>query len=161
MRKFPLMAQILDFTCGAVSLASVLRAFGHAEADEARLSAELGTLRVGFTPPENVVEVAKAYGHRAEMSTGAALEDLRRSVARPGATIITWWDEDAGHYSVVENLRDNSITLMDPWLARDGTFNEMAIETFMVHWRARGSRLIYIGFETEPPRYGCPRSVRP
>jgi len=143
-RALPMIAQTLDFTCGAACLASALLAFGHADVTEIQLAEELGTLRAGFTPPENVVAMARAYGYRAEMTLGGSVADLRRAVRQGGIIIVTWWDEDAGHYSVVENLGETQITLMDPWTARHGQTNTLDLDYFLENWKARGSRIIDI-----------------
>ncbi len=144
MREIILVPQTLDFTCGAACLASALQYFGRSDASELSLAEELGTLRAEFTPPENIVALAREYGFCAEMTTGNAFKDLQSAVTKPGIIFVTWWDEDAGHYSLVQNLGEKKITLMDPWLARKGCFNELSLDFFLGCWQMRGSRIIHM-----------------
>lgn len=141
-RPLPLVAQSLDFTCGAACFASMFEHLRGHSPGEMAFAAELGTLEKGFTPPEDLLRLLGAYGFRAEMHEGASLEDLRAAWDAHEVVYVTWWDEDAGHYSLVMELGPDEIQLMDPWTAREGRPNRLALAQFLPNWRQRGARWI-------------------
>lgn len=142
LRPFPLVPQVWDYTCGAACLRSALLLLRGESPSEGELAKTLGTFDVGYTPPENVVALAESFGFRCEMTTDNQLPELSRAFETWKALIVTWWDDEAGHYSLVMNLTNEKILLMDPWTARDGHANELSLSDFLVRWRQRGARLI-------------------
>lgn len=137
-----MVAQSLDYTCGAACFDSAFQYFKGHSPGEMYFAQELETLRLGFTPPINIVKLAKNYGFMSEMTEGATIQDFIEPLSNNEVLFITWWDEDAGHYSLVKHLDSQHITLMDPWLARDGRDNQLLIDDFSEYWSMRGNRLI-------------------
>lgn len=144
MVELPLIAQTLDHTCGAACFESMFRVLRHESRGELFFAEELGTLELGYTPPENVVKLAKKYQFQCNSVTDGTLDDLQSALARDEVVFVTWWDEDAGHYSLVQSIDLTSIELMDPWLAREGRTNRMQLVDFLQYWRMRGSRIISV-----------------
>ena len=140
----PSVAQTLDFTCGAACFDSMFKYFTGSSPGEMHFAEELGSLALGYTPPENIVELARHYGFFCEMKVSAQISDLVAPLGRGEVVFVTWWDEDAGHYSLVKGLEREHIILMDPWLARDGWDNRLAIRDFFPNWMARGCRMIRV-----------------
>lgn len=140
----PRVAQTLDFTCGAACFESMFRFLKGSSPGEMFFARELKSLELGYTPPENIVELARQYGLSCEMQTGASLLELRSYFDRGQVVFVTWWDEDAGHYSLIKELSQDQILLMDPWLAREGLDHRLPLATFIPHWQARGSRFISV-----------------
>jgi len=138
----PQVAQSLDFTCGAACFESMYRYFNNFSLGEMHFANELGSIELGYTPPENIVKLARGYGLICDLKEGAALADLRRALTARKVVFVTWWDESSGHYSLVKSLDDLFITLMDPWTARKGADNRMALDEFIPNWRARGAVVI-------------------
>lgn len=140
----PMVAQTLDYTCGAACFDSMFRYFNRFSFGEMHFAGELGALQLGFTPPESVVKLAHAYGLKCEMKKGAVIADLLAAVRSGKVVFVTWWDEDAGHYSLVKSIADNHILLMDPWAARNGTDNQLPLELFIQNWNRRGAVAITV-----------------
>ncbi len=157
--NLPLVPQSLDFTCGPACFSSMYKYYqrtlpgknsganggpNYEPNDEMHFAKKLGTLDLGFTPPENIISLALDCGFKAELREAGTLKDIQLHVSMGAIVFVTWWDEDAGHYSLVERLTENEIILMDPWLAREGKLNSLAHLDFVPKWEARHSRLISV-----------------
>lgn len=140
----PRTPQTLDYTCGAACFESMYRYFKGHSPGEMHFARELGTLDAGFTPTDKIVELAKHYGFDCEKRESAEVSDIENSLARKDVVFVTWWDEDAGHYSLVKSIENKQIVLMDPWEAREDLDNELSLAQFVPHWRARGSVIIRV-----------------
>lgn len=140
----PRVAQTLDYTCGAACFESMFRYFKSTSPGEMHFAKELGALTLGYTPPKNVLRLARDHGFKCEMIEGADIADLRAPLSDGHVIFVTWWDEDAGHYSLVKALDRGSVTLMDPWAAREGVDNRLALADFIPHWKARGGLAIIV-----------------
>jgi len=142
------VAQSHDFTCGAACFESMFRYFRGRSPGELQFAKELGCFELGHTPPKNIVALASKYGFECALKENATLLDLKTALptGEVGDTVIfvTWWDEDAGHYSLIKRLNDDSITLMDPWAAREGRDTTLALSTFVPLWRQRGAIMIKV-----------------
>lgn len=144
MLDLPLVAQELDFTCGAACFESMFRYLRGISLGERHFAWEMGTLELGYTPPERVVSLALAYGFECSMKTDANLGDLHAALTTGWVIFITWWDEDAGHYSLLRSMNESEVVLMDPWTAREGHDTHLPIAEFERHWKARGARMITV-----------------
>lgn len=156
-RNLPLLAQILDYTCGAACFASLHNHLTGAALTEFFFAEHLQVFGLGYTSPEEFVGLAKKLGFRASLRRSATLEDLFKAVANTDSVVaVIWWDVDAGHYSLIEHLNAESITLMDPWLARSGEFNTLPTKEFEGHWQARGAVLIEAAGIAKPAQSSDP-----
>ncbi len=142
--EVPLVAQSLDYTCGAACFASLYQYFSRSGCGEMYFAEQLGTLALGYTPPENIVALAKTYGFRSELSLDTKFSSLKKMCAPGTVVLVTWWDEDAGHYSIVKQIERTHIVLMDPWTARKGLDNRLPLKDFLSFWRLRGKKMISV-----------------
>ncbi len=142
--KLPRVAQTLDYTCGPACFESMFQFLKNESKGEMYFAKELGTLELGFTPPEAIHKLAIEYGFSAHFKRGAEQADLIEALRQNEIVFVTWWDEDAGHYSLVKQINDSKVTLMDPWQARSNQDTHMATEEFEIHWATRGRILISI-----------------
>lgn len=142
--ELPLVAQTLDFTCGAACFESLYRYFRQEACGELHYARELGTLELGYTPVENVLALTQRYGFRCEMKSSATLDHLRSALAARDVAVVTWWDEDAGHYSLVSGIDREHVLLMDPWEARDGREKRLRLNEFIPLWQTRGAVVIRV-----------------
>jgi len=136
--------QSLDFTCGAACFASMFQYFKGWSPGEMHFAKELKTLETGYTAPEDIVNLARSYGLQCGIKIGARVEDLTESLASGHVVFVTWWYEDAGHYSLVKGLGNEQIVLMDPWLERESADHPMDLTQFVANWSLRGSKMIYV-----------------
>lgn len=143
--NLPLVSQELPFTCGAACFASMVQFLTGVNLGELHFAKELGTLELGYTPPENYHQLVKHFGLKSDFKVGATLADLEEAFTRRRVIAVTWWDEDAGHYSLIEELNDEHVTLMDPLTAKEGKWNQLGLEFFEKCWRERGSKMIAAG----------------
>jgi len=140
----PDVPQKLDFTCGAACFESMYQYFFKESKGELYFAEKLQTLKLGYTPFENIVPLAETYGLHAESKENAELCDLRNAFKNKAVIFVTWWDEDAGHYSLVKSIDRNHITLMDPWTARGSMENKLDLTVFIPNWKLRGSKAIFV-----------------
>lgn len=140
----PRVAQSLDYSCGAACFDSMFQYFKGQSPGEMYFAEKLQTLALGYTPTLNIVDLATNYGFSCEIAEGAKITDLIEPLFKGEVIFVTWWDEDAGHYSLVKHIENEYITLMDPWLARSGRDNKLQLSEFIVCWNARGSRIIRV-----------------
>jgi len=155
----PIVAQSLDHTCGAACFASMYAYYRGQDLGEMFFAEALGTLSLGFTPPEAIVKLAEHYNFSASLKVAATLADLQAAFARRDVIFVTWWDEDAGHYSLVTHLGREHIVLMDPWLAREARMNHQSLADFGRNWALRGSKMICTSAR-QVPHAGQARSSR-
>lgn len=142
--SLPLVAQTLDTTCGPACFESMVRHFFGQSPGELHFAKELGVLTLGYTPVDNVVNLARKWGLKSQLFKNSTLNELRTKCSESGIVFVTWWYEDSGHYSLIEEIRDDQIILMDPWIAREGEYHQLPITHFEPNWRARGATAIVV-----------------
>ncbi|OHA87987.1 MAG: hypothetical protein A2653_02715 [Candidatus Zambryskibacteria bacterium RIFCSPHIGHO2_01_FULL_43_25] len=118
--------------CGPSSLRILLSYFGkdYSEAELAQLAQAVSGLGRGEgTEHEGMISAAKSTGAYVFAKEGGKIEELEYFVKKEKLpVIIGWFDEDNDHYSVVVNITDKNIIIVDPatdeperWINR-GTF---------------------------------------
>lgn len=142
--NLPIVKQTLDITCGAACFASMYELFFGECPGELFFAEKLRTIELGMTPPENIVQLAKIYGLQVNLRRCCKEEDLRFALKQEKIIFVSWWFEDAGHYSLVRHIHDDVIVLMDPWRAREGKDTIMARSEFITLWNCRGSLMIEV-----------------
>lgn len=126
----PRLEQPTGYECGNTSIAAVARFFGRptTTAEVARLAR---TRSIG-TDHQNMIEAATELGARVHAQAGGTIADLAASIANGVPPIVGWWSmeprdrhfrrrnrrlrrkTDCGHYSVVTEVTDAEVILMDP-----------------------------------------------
>ncbi len=141
-RSLPLRAQTLDITCGPACLDSMFHFFEGWSPGEMHFAGELKTLSLGFTPVDDVSRLARELGFLVIDQKEGRVCDLLKAFSTGAVIFVTWWDEDAGHYSLIESISLSEIILMDPWEARLGKYRHLLLEEFVPLWNQRGARSI-------------------
>lgn len=144
MLELPFVVQTLPYTCGAACFSSMFEYFRGWSPGEMHFAKELQTLELGYTPPQNIVNLAKIYGFSCAMKQGARVEDLIKAFAKRAVIFVTWWDEDAGHYSLVKHIDSTHLVLMDPWWPRETIDHRLRVTDFVPNWDLRGAKMIAV-----------------
>ena len=130
MRDAGVVKQKFDYSCGAASLATLLRYYyGHAvdEADVLRQIAAAG--------PATFASLAEAAGHFGYEARGYALSlDALRRIALPVIVFLYVGEDD--HFSVLRSIDSEHVELADPSLGN----RIYAIPDFLRLWTTRPSR---------------------
>lgn len=143
-RAFPMVAQTLDISCGAACFDSMVRFVTGSSPGELFFIKRLGIEEIGYASIERMMDLAQDYGFKAELKTGCVVADLIQAESEGHILYVTWWFDDAGHYSLVRSIDNHEITLMDPWAARDGSDTIMSLDDFVPLWMQRGGKLIVV-----------------
>jgi predicted double-glycine peptidase len=88
------------------------------------------------------VRLARELNLNSFLLENADLSLIEEALLRNEVVFVTWWDEDAGHYSLVKSITPNHVVLMDPWEARADKDRILSIEEFYLHCSARGRKMI-------------------
>ena len=124
--------QATGFECGNTSLAAVAQFYGKptTPADFARLA----STRTTGTDHANMIAAARAAGAQVEARANGTLDELAAWIAKGVPPIVGWWSmeprerdwrrrnrrrrrkQDCGHYSVVVDVTETEVSLMDPQL---------------------------------------------
>ncbi|MEK6774532.1 MAG: cysteine peptidase family C39 domain-containing protein [Bdellovibrionota bacterium] len=143
-KDLPRVAQTLDYSCGAACFDSMFKYLKGTSPGEMHFAKELQTLELGHTPPIHIVNLARCYGFSCEMLEDAEISDIAEGLLKDEVLFVTWWFEDAGHYSLVKQIDEEHILLMDPWFAREDLDQQLTIADFVPKWNQRGSKIIKV-----------------
>lgn len=143
-KNLPMVEQSLDISCGAACFASMFELIFGKNLGELYFADRLKTIERGMTHPENIVQLAKDYGLEVVLKRGCNESDLQSAVDAQQIVFVTWWFDDAGHYSLIRSVDKNEIVLMDPWQARIGQDTKMKLTEFSELWEKRGSLMITV-----------------
>jgi uncharacterized protein len=141
----PDVRQSQPYSCGASALQAVFSYWG-IDKREGVLLQELGTTEEYGTPPESIVNVARAYNFSAGLRTNLTLADLEEANTEKIPVIIAcqaWsdvspatlpWDQDweDGHYMVVIGIDQENTYFEDPSLL--GTRGVIPRQEFLSRW---------------------------
>ena len=139
----PAVAQTTNYSCGAASLAAVLRYWNVYDGPEQGLWPALHTTPKDGTEPGPIADVARAHGLSAEYRRDVTLGELRAALGR-GETVILdlqawadkpvkWADDwDDGHYVVMTAMDERRIRFMDP--SEDAGYGQLGIADFLERW---------------------------
>lgn len=143
-KSLPQVAQVLDHTCGAACFDSMYQLIFGQSLGEEFFAEKLGIDTIGYAPVERVVALAREYQLNAELRQDCTVDDMIAVSQQNTVVFVTWWFDDAGHYSLIRSLENDVLTLMDPWQARDSLDTHMTLEEFVPLWNLRGAKLIVI-----------------
>ncbi|MEK7211684.1 MAG: cysteine peptidase family C39 domain-containing protein [Patescibacteria group bacterium] len=121
--------------CGPASLKILLTHYGKDFSEEELSRLCDATFDFG-TEHDGLVKAVKEIGGHCFTKEDAGIEDLNFFIKRDIPVIVGWWSEDIDHYSVVFNIDDENIYLMDPEkeLEDDGAIVKMPIHEFDKLW---------------------------
>lgn len=99
--------------CGPASLKILLEHFGKIYSED-ELATLCGSTREKGTDHAQLVNaLQKIDEHPIEISN-ASFDDIRSYIARGVPVIVGWWSISEDHYSVVVDITQETISLMDP-----------------------------------------------
>ncbi len=117
--------------CGPASLKIVLDFYG-IPVTEAKIAKLAGASRNKGTTREGLIRAAKHFGFRVFLKKNSTLSDIKGFIKKGIPVIIDWFLEDDGHYSVVADIDDKYILLVDP--AFKNGKRKIPIEKFFRVW---------------------------
>lgn len=132
--------------CGPASLKILLSYFGKRFTEE-QLARMAGATQDAGTEHEGLIEAIKTIDAYVFVKDDGTLEELEYFVKQEKLPIIIgWFDRDGDHYSVVVNITDKNIIIVDPatdtperWLDRatfaNLWFDFVGAENKIVSWR--------------------------
>ena len=107
--------------CGPASLKMVLE-YWDISVSEKEIAQKAGSSKEKGTGKEGLVRAAKHFGLNAFAREKSSLGDLGRFIKKGIPVIVDWFSEDEGHYSVVVDINEKKIVLMDPSLKKAREF---------------------------------------
>lgn len=134
IQPLPRYAQKSDFTCGAVCVRSVFEYLTGIHFTEQQMGYMLGTYQRGYTDPYAIIRFFGAYGIRARLEFGKQLADLRDYMRAGESLIVSITLEGTPHYAAVTEIGPDHVTLMDPWIVREGREQKLTLEQFDRMW---------------------------
>jgi hypothetical protein len=99
--------------CGPASLKSVFDRYG-VEVELKKIAKAAKSTAERGTSPENMVAAARKFGFDASVEEDSDVGRLRELLDDGVTPIVDWWKDDDGHYSVVSDINDSEIEIMDP-----------------------------------------------
>ncbi len=103
-----------DAFCGPSSLRILLSHFdkNYSEEDLAKLS---GATKDNGTEHEGLIKAIKALGGYAFAKENGSMDEIKYFIKQEKLPVLVgWFDKDGDHYSVVANVTDKHIILVDP-----------------------------------------------
>lgn len=116
--------------CGPASLKMVLEYYGIL-ASESAIARAAGASRKKGASKEGLIKAAEHFGLKVFTKEKSSLSDLRRFIKKGIPVIVDWFSGDDGHYSVVVDINEKNIILMDPELAGK---RKISVEKFQRLW---------------------------
>lgn len=99
--------------CGPASLKAVLEHYGIV-AEMAVLARLAGSDENTGTKAEGLSHAAQVYGLSTQIEDDSSFDRIAELLRQGVPPIVNWWAETEGHYSVVTDINDTEIALMDP-----------------------------------------------
>jgi predicted double-glycine peptidase len=117
--------------CGPASLKMVLDYYGIQKSEKELAEMTDCTMDTGVEAGR-LLEAAREFGLDGYIRDDADLDDIRREVLdKKRPVIVDWFSEDDGHYSVVVDIGDENIYLLDPEI---GYIRAMRLKKFYRVW---------------------------
>lgn len=117
--------------CGPASLKMVLDFFGVVKSEKELVKLTDCRIETGVEA-HRLLQTAMDLGFDGFIKDLAELEDLRKQVVeRQTPVIVDWFSEDDGHYSVVVDIDEENIYLLDPEI---GYVRAMRLKKFFRVW---------------------------
>jgi predicted double-glycine peptidase/phage portal protein BeeE len=153
----PDLRQSYDYDCGASATQTVCQFYNVGPATEDEYVQALGTTPEGGTPPEAIVAFLTDLGLGVEARNDLTIPDLA-AAGCPVICCIQDYEEDpadipeerAGHYVVVAEATDDTVTFQDPSAGRV----EMPTLDFLARWQDTDGQgqFIHYGVLVRPPQ---------
>lgn len=145
MLEVPHLQQTTNYSCGPACVAMVLQYYGH-KATEQKLIKAMGTTPELGTSPVQIARYLRSIRHSHKQQSRMSIPLLQAYLDRGWPIIVAYqaWPHrpsetdlsqtwDNGHYSVVADISDGKICLVDPSSKRHRRWLDS--EKFLAHWR--------------------------
>jgi hypothetical protein len=99
--------------CGPASLKAVLGFFG-INIELSELAEKSKATKEDGVKSEGLLQAANIYGFDGEIKDNSSISELRSVIKSGIPVIVDWWKNDDGHYSVVTDINNTELKLMDP-----------------------------------------------
>lgn len=125
--------------CGPVALQVVFAYYG-VSMSEKKIAELCNTIGKGATREEegtlhkDLVAAARSAGFRVEAKAGGTIKELKEHIAKKIPVIVGWYAFDNDHYSIVYNVTDNYIHMVDTESHLKKHKRHMLIERFKELW---------------------------
>ncbi len=116
--------------CGPASLKIVLEHYG-VSVSESKIASVAKASRGKGVSAEGLAKAARRFGFQVFLKKNSSLGNIKYFVRRKIPVIVDWFCEDEGHYSVVVDIDERNIILMDPSLKGK---RKMSTEKFLRLW---------------------------
>lgn len=117
--------------CGPASLKILLSHYGK-EFTQQELATLCRSTAESGTDHQGIIDAVESIGNKPIVKENASLDELRYFIERDTPVIVGWWSDDGDHYSVVYEISEDRIFMMDP--QEDLGTTEMSIEEFEKLW---------------------------
>ena len=117
--------------CGPASLKIILDYYG-VFASEKKIAKIAGATKEKGCSIEGLIRAAKHFGFKTYLKKEGSFSELKSFVKKEIPVIINWFLEDDGHYSVLADIDNNRIVLIDPSLKKGK--REIPLEKFLRIW---------------------------
>lgn len=99
--------------CGPACVKIILDHYGREYSEEELAKIAHTTPGIG-TNHEDLVTAVETLGITPAVKSNATLDDLKAYLSQDIPVIVGWWDVDEYHYSVIFDIDDRQIRMMDP-----------------------------------------------
>lgn len=99
--------------CGPACVKIILDHYGREYSEEELAKIAHTTPDIG-TNHEDLVTAVETLGLTPAVKSNATLDDLKAYLSKDVPVIVGWWDVDEYHYSVIFDIDDRQIRMMDP-----------------------------------------------
>ncbi len=143
----PYYRQSTDSNCGPAILRSLLYGLRRIKREEQCLAQELNTNEEHGTHPDSFLSIARGYGLQVISGTSGDIETLQACMKDGFVPVVRYFlpDENDFHYSIVSEIEENRIHLIDPWKGEDVVWKT---DKFVENWYSlHGHRRWYAGFK--------------
>lgn len=124
------------FQCGPASLKMVMDYYGVSTSEDELAKAAGFTVENGTTI-EGMIKAAKQFGFNVFSKEKSSLSDLKYLTDNNIPVIVRWFFHDWGHYSVVVDIDEKKIILMDSMLRKVLIYErkrQLPLDKFMHIW---------------------------
>lgn len=131
----PLIKQSTHFTCGPTALLSWLKSRGDNTSTEKSLAKVLSTNFQFGTPYNHFVNGIESLGYAATFTENLSVETLRELLSQGYGIIVSMQLSGSGHWALLVDISPagQSLTFMDPWLAKTG-YHSISRTHFEKNW---------------------------
>jgi ABC-type bacteriocin/lantibiotic exporter with double-glycine peptidase domain len=132
MEKITPIRQRDDSSCGPASIAMIARFFGRKES-MTEIERLTGYKKGKGVWNADIVAALRALGLTAREKSNVTWAQLQKTANKPNTAVLVCWMHRGlvGHYSVVEEVTDDTIRLADPY---EGAIVEMDKGSFLCLW---------------------------